>query len=59
MYTNPLSIVFVIIEYLAYTWYILSLNLRNNVYNKPPPFRYCLSYIPYARAGVRKMIGLG
>jgi len=35
-----LCIVFVIIEYLAYTW-------------------YCLSYIPYARAAVLKMIGRG
>jgi len=38
---NPLlCIIFVIIEYLAYTW-------------------YCLSYIPYARAAVLKMIGKG
>lgn len=36
--TCPL--VFVIIEYLAYTW-------------------YCLSYIPYARSAVLKVVGLG
>ncbi|KAH7912248.1 SFT2-domain-containing protein [Hygrophoropsis aurantiaca] len=34
-----LCIVFVIIEYLAYTW-------------------YTLSYIPYARAGVLKLVGM-
>lgn len=53
------TIVFVIIEYLAYTWYILLFDLRNNISDKPPPFRYCLSYIPYARAAVTKMIGFG
>jgi len=38
---NPLlCIIFVVIEYLAYTW-------------------YCLSYIPYARAAILKMIGMG
>ncbi|KAF8509915.1 SFT2-domain-containing protein [Gautieria morchelliformis] len=35
-----LCIVFVIVEYLAYTW-------------------YSLSYIPYARTAILKMIGLG
>ncbi|KAF8558470.1 SFT2-domain-containing protein [Imleria badia] len=35
-----LCIVFVIVEYLAYTW-------------------YCLSYIPYARSAVLKVVGLG
>jgi len=34
-----LCIVFVIIEYLAYTW-------------------YCLSYIPYARSAVLRVVGL-
>ena len=33
------SAVFVIIEYLAYTW-------------------YCLSYIPYARSAVLKLVGM-
>jgi len=36
--SEVLCIVFVIIEYLAYTW-------------------YCLSYVPYARAAVKNMIG--
>jgi len=35
-----LCIIFVITQYLAYTW-------------------YTLSYIPYARAGVKKMFGMG
>jgi len=34
-----LCIIFVIVEYLAYTW-------------------YTLSYIPYARTGILKMIGM-
>jgi len=37
----------------------LTVDLWNHVSNRPPPFRYCLSYIPYARTGVLKMIGLG
>lgn len=40
---SPLSLpfpVFVVVEYLAYTW-------------------YCLSYIPYARSAVLKVVGLG
>jgi len=38
--SDVLCIIFVILEYLAYTW-------------------YTLSYIPYARAAVLKLIGMG
>jgi len=38
--SDILCIIFVILEYLAYTW-------------------YTLSYIPYARSAILKMIGMG
>ncbi|KAN0075346.1 Got1/Sft2-like family domain containing protein [Tylopilus felleus] len=40
IHNGVVCIVFVIIEYLAYTW-------------------YCLSYIPYARSAILKVVGLG